>query len=200
LVHAQLRIAAGEELGFAQRDVRLRGWALECRINAEDPFADFQPSPGLVREHRMPSGPGVRVDAGFEAGDTIPSSYDSLLSKVITSGATRGEAVQRMQRALGEYRVAGVRTTIPFHQLVLADADFQQGKLHTKFLDERGLTAKLGELGQARAGEQRLRVAALAAVFQARPALLAPSARGERAEAGSAWQRAARDEGVRRGP
>jgi acetyl/propionyl-CoA carboxylase alpha subunit len=200
LVHAQLRIAAGEDLPFRQRDVRIRGWALECRINAEDPFADFRPSPGLVREHRPPAGPGVRVDAGVEEGDTIPSAYDSLLSKVIAYGATRGDAVLRMQRALGEYRVHGVRTTIPFHQLVLADEAFQRGALHTKLLEERGLTARLRELGERRAARHRARVAALGAVFQARPALLAAQPMAPAQQGMGAWQRAAREEAVRRWP
>jgi acetyl-CoA carboxylase biotin carboxylase subunit len=202
LVHAQLRIAAGDPLGFAQRDVQVRGWALECRINAEDPFADFRPSPGRIRVHRAPAGPGVRVDAGVEEGGEVPPDYDSLLGKVVAHGPDRAQALARMRRALAEYRVEGVRTTIPFHALVLADAAFQAGALHTGFLAERGIAERLAEQGQARARARRERVAALAAVLQARPALLAlgaMQAASAQHAMESAWKRTARAEGLRSG-
>jgi acetyl-CoA carboxylase biotin carboxylase subunit len=203
LVHAQLRIAAGEPLGFAQRDVQPRGWALECRINAEDPYRDFQPSPGRVAVHRAPSGPGVRVDAGVEDGSVIPAAYDSLIGKVIAHGRDRAEALARMRRALAEYRVRGVTTTIPFHQAVLANAAFQEGRLHTGFLQEQSIAEQLARDAARMALQRRERVAAVAAVLQARPALLALGAphapQAPPAEA-SGWRLAARREGLRGAP
>src|SRR6267378_3920495 len=113
LVREQLRIAAGEKLSLAQADVAWRGWAIECRVNAEDPFAGWLPSPGTITGLRAPSGPWVRDDSGAYEGYTIPRFYDTLLSKLIVWGADRAAACDRMARALAEYRVVGVRTTIP---------------------------------------------------------------------------------------
>ncbi len=134
LVKLQLRIAAGEPLPFAQSDVILRGHSLECRINAEDPER-FLPSPGRLTAFRVPGGPGVRVDTFGFAGASVPPHYDSLLAKVITWGADRTEAIARMRRALGEFQVEGVATTIPFHQKLLQHPDFVAGRLSTRFLE-----------------------------------------------------------------
>ncbi len=134
LVKLQIRIAAGEPLPLAQSDVVLRGHSLECRVNAEDPDR-FLPSPGRLTAFRPPGGPGVRVDTFGYVGATVPPHYDSLLAKVITAGADRGEAIARMLRALEEFEVVGVATTIPFHLKVLRHPDFVAGRLSTRFLD-----------------------------------------------------------------
>ena len=131
LVIAQLLIAAGEALGFSQDDISLKAHAIECRINAEDPANNFMPAPGTVGAYHEPSGPGVRVDSGLEPNATIPQAYDPMVAKVITFGAGRDEARRRMLRALGEYRIDGVKTTLPFHRLMLGDERFVTGDYHT---------------------------------------------------------------------
>jgi acetyl-CoA/propionyl-CoA carboxylase, biotin carboxylase, biotin carboxyl carrier protein len=131
LVRAQLVVAAGEALGIAQGDIGLHGAAIECRINAESPAEGFMPAPGEIGHYREPAGPGVRVDSGAQANSSIPQAYDPLVSKVITHGSTRDEARRRMLRALGEYEIGGIKTTIPFHRLMLADERFVTGDYHT---------------------------------------------------------------------
>jgi acetyl-CoA carboxylase, biotin carboxylase subunit len=135
LVRDQLRIAAGEPLGYAQGDVRWRGAAIECRINAEDPFAGWLPSPGTITGLRVPSGPGVREDSGVYEGYTVPRYYDTLLAKLIVWDADRSTAIDRMARALAEYRIVGVRTTIPILERIVGHPDFRAGHLSTAFLD-----------------------------------------------------------------
>jgi acetyl-CoA carboxylase biotin carboxylase subunit len=135
LVAEQLRIAAGEPLGLRQSDVTWRGWSIECRINAEDPFAGWLPSPGTITGLRAPSGPWVRDDGGVYEGATISRFYDTLISKLIVWGADRAAACERMARALAEYKLVGVRTTIPILERVVAHPDFRAGRLSTAFLD-----------------------------------------------------------------
>jgi acetyl-CoA carboxylase biotin carboxylase subunit len=135
LVKEQLRVAAGERLGFGQADLRPRGWALEMRICAEDPDQDFLPCPGTIVAFRPPGGPGVRVDDGVYAGWTIPPHYDSLLAKLTVWGRDRQEAVARARRALHEFVVEGVRTTIPLHLRLLDDPVFARGEVSTAYLD-----------------------------------------------------------------
>ncbi len=135
IVKEQLRIAAGEPLGYAQGDVILRGAAIECRINAEDPFAGWLPSPGTITGLRPAAGPWIRHDAGAYEGYTVPRYYDTLVAKLIAWGADRETAIRRMTRALSEYRIVGVRSTIPVHQLVLGHPDFRAGRLSTGLLD-----------------------------------------------------------------
>jgi len=137
LVKEQLRIAAGERLSYSQRDIEVRGHALECRINAEDPRHDFRPSPGVITSFHPPGGPGVRVDTHCYPGYAIPPQYDSLLAKVIAWGRDREEAVARMRRALTEFDVGGIRTTIPFHLRVLDNAFFRRGEVYTNFVHRR---------------------------------------------------------------
>ena len=136
LIKEQIRVAQGEKLSFTQEDIQFRGHAIECRINAEDPDKNFLPSPGKVDAYMTPGGPGVRVDSHCYAGYTIPPFYDSLVSKLIAWGNTREEAIQRMQRALDEYAITGINTTIPFHQLVLAHSVFQKGDVTTDFIEK----------------------------------------------------------------
>jgi acetyl-CoA carboxylase biotin carboxylase subunit len=128
LIREQIRIAAGEPLGYRQADVRLSGHALECRINAEDPET-FIPSPGRVTTWVPPGGPKVRVDSHLIAGYTVPPHYDSLVAKIIVHGDDRAETIARMQRALGETIVEGIKTTIPYHQKLLADPAFVAGEI-----------------------------------------------------------------------
>jgi len=134
LVKAMIRSAAGEPLGFGQDDVELKGHAIECRINAEDPFT-FAPSPGRITGYHEPGGYGVRVDSWVHDRATVLPWYDSLIGKLITWGRDREEAVRRMQWALDEYVVAGIRTTVPFHQEVLADPEFRSGDFDTGFIE-----------------------------------------------------------------
>jgi acetyl-CoA carboxylase biotin carboxylase subunit len=136
LIKEQIRVASGMKLSYKQSDVEFRGHAIECRINAEDPDRNFLPSPGRVDAYIAPGGPGVRIDSHCYPGYSIPPHYDSLLSKLIVWGADRTEAIQRMQRALDEYAITGVRTTIPFHQRVLAHPAFQAGDVHTDFIEK----------------------------------------------------------------
>jgi acetyl-CoA carboxylase biotin carboxylase subunit len=134
LVHQQLAIAAGEPLGFRQEDVAWRGTAIESRINAEDPFAGWMPSPGTITGLRPAAGPWVRDDSGVYEGYTVPRFYDTLLAKLIVWGPDRSTAILRMARALAEYKIVGVSTTIPVLERIMADGEFQVGRLSTGFL------------------------------------------------------------------
>ncbi len=136
LVHLQLRIAAGEELPLHQDDIQWRGSAIECRIYAEDPDNQFFPSPGLITQLARSLGPGVRLDSGIYAGWTVPIEYDPLLAKLVVWAGTRGETVDRMVRALGEYVVGGIKTNVGFFRQILLDEAFRRGELHTAFIDE----------------------------------------------------------------
>ena len=137
LVKEQIRIAAGEPLTLNQEDVAINGWAIECRINAEDAWRDFAPSPGRVTAYLPPGGPGVRVDSALYQGYEVTSYYDSLLAKLIVWGKDRREAIARMERALGEFVIEGVVTTIPFHQRVVNNAFFRRGEVYTNFVRRR---------------------------------------------------------------
>jgi len=134
LLQSQIRVAAGERLGLRQEDLAIHGHAIECRINAEDPRKGFLPQTGTLRQYAVPGGPGVRVDAGVYPGYAIPPFYDSLIAKLVAWGATRGEAIVRMQRALREFVIEGLETTIPFHQRILGHPDFLAGTYSTDFI------------------------------------------------------------------
>jgi acetyl-CoA carboxylase biotin carboxylase subunit len=135
LVKEQLRVAQGETLSFTQSDLRPQGHAIECRIYAEDPARKFAPSPGLIRYINLPQGPGVRNDNGVYAGYTVPVFYDPMLSKLIAHANTREQAIARMRRALREYRVEGIMTTIPFFTFIMDHPDFQSANFDTGFID-----------------------------------------------------------------
>jgi acetyl-CoA carboxylase biotin carboxylase subunit len=135
LVKEQLRIAQGQPLSFRQEDLRPQGHAIECRVYAEDPSRKFAPSPGLIRYLNLPQGPGIRNDNGVYAGYTVPVYYDPMLSKLIAHGQTREEAIGRMRRALTEYRVDGIETTIPFFTFIMNHPDFAAAKFDTGFID-----------------------------------------------------------------
>jgi acetyl-CoA carboxylase biotin carboxylase subunit len=136
LVKEQLRIAAGEPFGVGQDDVAPRGWAIEFRLNAEDPAADFLPSPGEITALELPGGPGVRIDTAIYAGYRVPPFYDSLIAKLIVWGRDRDEAIARGRRALSEFRIDGIKTTIPFHLRVLGEPRFLAGEYHTDSIAE----------------------------------------------------------------
>ena len=135
IVKEQIRVASGEPVSFQGDGRRLRGHAIECRINAEDPYRNFQPSPGLITAYHPPGGPGVRVDTHVYAGYSVPPYYDSLLAKVIVHGNAREEALSRMGQALDSFILEGVTTTIPFLARVIRHPDFVSGKIDTKFLE-----------------------------------------------------------------
>jgi acetyl-CoA carboxylase, biotin carboxylase subunit len=134
LVREQLRIAAGATLGYRQSDIQLRGHAIECRINAEN-SEDFRPSPGRVSDYHAPGGPGIRVDSALYQGYEVPRYYDSLISKLIVYGGDRDECLMRLRRAMEEYVIGGIETTIPLHQRLLDDGDFQKGAYDIGWLE-----------------------------------------------------------------
>jgi acetyl-CoA carboxylase biotin carboxylase subunit len=190
LVKAQMAVAAGRPLDLRQEDIRLQGAALECRIYAEDPFQNFLPSPGRIVALREPGGPGVRVDSGVYEGYEVQLHYDPLIAKLIVWGRDRAEAVERMRRALREYSLAGVKTTIPFHRRVMADPDFLAGRFDTTYIDTRFP-------GRPHAWDESAREVALAAAAIHAVRRATPPAPAE-APARSAWLLAARRAALRR--
>jgi len=137
IVKEQMRIARGRSLHHRQEDIHHNGWAIECRINAEDPYNNFIPSTGRITHTLLPTGPGVRVDTGVYIGFEVSPYYDSLISKLIVWGETRGEAILRMRRALEEYKILGVHSNIPFHQRLMDSHRFMGGQYDTRFVEER---------------------------------------------------------------
>ncbi|WML54005.1 acetyl-CoA carboxylase biotin carboxylase subunit [Neobacillus sp. PS3-12] len=135
LIKEQIKVASGEKLSMTQNDVTFNGWAIECRINAENPLKNFMPSPGKIKMYLPPGGLGVRIDSAAYPGYSIPPYYDSMIAKVITYGSSREEAISRMKRALGEFVVEGIHTTIPFHLKLLENKKFVEGQFNTKFLE-----------------------------------------------------------------
>ena len=136
LVQWQIRIAAGEKLLIRQKDVVIKGHAIECRINAEDPYK-FTPSPGRITSLHMPGGPGVRVDSHAYSGYFVPPNYDSLLGKIITYGDTREQAIAKMHIALSETVIEGIKTNLPLHQELMSDTAFRRGGTSIHYLEER---------------------------------------------------------------
>ncbi len=137
IVAEQLRIARGRQLSYTQEQIKQNGHAIECRINAEDPFNNFMPSTGRITHSLLPTGPGVRIDTGVFPGFEITPFYDPMIAKLIVWGETRGQAILRMRRALEEYRIVGVRTNIPFHQTLMDSHRFMGGQFDTRFVEER---------------------------------------------------------------
>lgn len=159
LVHLQIHIANREKLPFTQDEVSIRGHAIECRIYAEDPDNNYFPSPGKITMLLLPSGPGIRRDSGMYEGWTVPMDYDPLLAKLIGYGTDRGQAIGRLQRALNEYFVGGIKTNISLFRRILSDPDFQAGKLDTGFLDRLLQKAR----GERHLDSQRTEAAVIAA-------------------------------------
>jgi acetyl-CoA carboxylase biotin carboxylase subunit len=139
LIKAQIRIAAGEPLGLEQKDIQIKGSAIECRINAEDPNDSFRPCPGRITTCIPPGGPGVRLDSHIYSGYEVPQYYDSMLGKLICRGNNRDEAIATMTRALDEFTIEGVKTTIPLLRDLLRHPDFRRGEFDTSFLETRFL-------------------------------------------------------------
>ena len=137
IVKEQIRIAAGQPLRYTQEDIKINGCAMECRINAEDAENDFRPSPGTVGQYLIPGGPGVRVDSCVYSNYTIPPYYDSMVAKLIVWAPDRQEVISRMRRALKEFKIENIATTIPFHLKVLDNAFFQRGEVYTNFIQRR---------------------------------------------------------------
>jgi acetyl-CoA carboxylase biotin carboxylase subunit len=136
LVQEQIHVAAGEKLRFRQKDIELRGHAIECRINAEDPYR-FTPSPGKISSYHPPGGPGIRVDSHVYQGYTVPPNYDSMVGKVIAYGASREQAMSRMRVALSEMVVEGIQTNIPLHRDLLNDTGFKRGGVSIHYLEQK---------------------------------------------------------------
>jgi acetyl-CoA carboxylase, biotin carboxylase subunit len=199
LVKLQLRVAAGERLPITQGEVKLRGHAMECRIYAEDP-ENFFPSPGQITSWRAPQGPGIRADEGVYGGWTVPGDYDPLLAKLIAWGADRTETLARLRRALEEFEISGIRANVALFQKILADYDFQNGAIHTRWLDER-LTSFLSTRASDDASSAELldlRVAAIAAALW-HVERAAPANR-QTQEPASRWRDEGRREQVSRSP
>jgi acetyl-CoA carboxylase biotin carboxylase subunit len=137
IVKEQIRIARGRKLRYRQEDITQTGWAIECRVNAEDPFNNFLPSTGLITRIQFPTGPGVRVETGVYEGFAITPYYDSMIAKIICWGDSRPEAILRMRRSLNEFRIMGVKTNIPFHQQLVGSLRFQAGQFDTRFVEDR---------------------------------------------------------------
>ncbi len=184
IVAEQIRIAAGEPLGRTQADIRLDGWAMQCRINAEDPWNDYLPSPGLLTRFRLPQGPGVRVDTYGYVGCEIPLRFDPLLANLIVKGETRDDCVQRMRRALQEFRVVGVQTNLPLHMQILHDEPFAEGKYDTRYMTHFRFETK------CRDEEVRKDLAAMVAVAYALRGHIGKPQTPERIQTG--WHRSAR--------
>ena len=183
IVKLQLRVAEGERLPFRQEDLVQKGHAIECRVYAEDPDQGFLPSPGRITGLRVPSGPGIRDDSGVLEGDEVPIHYDPMVSKLVAHGADRGEAMARMRRALAEYRVLGIRTTLPFFERVLRDPAFLRGDFDTGYVD-RLLAAPPATDGGSNAWEIAAIAAAVKAFRDREAGRQAPPAAG-----GGGWRR-----------
>ncbi|HNO30283.1 MAG TPA: acetyl-CoA carboxylase biotin carboxylase subunit [Anaerolineales bacterium] len=151
IVAEQLRIARGRQLSYTQDQVKFNGHAIECRVNAEDPFNNFIPSTGRITHSILPTGPGVRVDTGVYLGFEITPYYDPMIAKLIVWGETRAQAILRMRRALEEYRIVGVRTNIPFHQTLMDSHRFMGGQFDTRFVEERFSMEAASEIDEAQA-------------------------------------------------
>lgn len=183
IVREQIRIAAGEPLPFKQADIQLRGWAMQCRINAEDPWNDFLPSPGRLKFFRLPGGPHVRVDTYAYSGCDVPARYDPVVAKLAVWGETRSECILRMRRALEDFAIGGIQTNLPLHQRIISAADFLRGDYNTEFSRRPLLQAYSSDT-------DRRNLAVAAAIAYANRNLSARSAIPERLLSG--WHRDSR--------
>ena len=195
LVRAQLRIAGGEPLWFEQADLAIRGHAIECRVYAEDPYANFRPSPGVLAAYEEPGGPFVRCDGGFDVGSEVPIHYDPMIAKLVVWGADRSEAISRTRRALRDYRVVGIPTSIPFFLALLDDPDFRAANVHTAWLTPERLAQILPP--DHGSDDEHVAIAAALARFEA-DASRAPATASEGGP--SPWVRAFRWAAAHRRP
>ena len=198
LVKLQIRVSAGEALPFAQGDVALSGHAIECRLYAEDPENNFFPSPGTILSRRTPSGPGIRLDDGVYEGFTVPTEYDPLLGKLIAWGRDRAEAIARLERALGEYAVTGIKTNAALFRSILRDPEFIRGEISTRWLDERLPHLRASSKNAAGRDPGAEDAALLAALLHHLGTNGASRAGARSAEPESRWKREARREQVDR--
>ncbi len=199
LVNLQIKIAAGEKLPFRQEDVVIRGHAIECRIYAEDADNNFFPSPGKIETMMTPAGPGIRLDSGVYAGWTVPIDYDPLLAKLVGYGQDRQQAIARLARALPEYFVAGIKTNLGLFRRILADREFQAGRIDTGYLDR----LLQPQAGGEKADKHIEEIAAIAAAVFALLDSTSKTNNGEASKSGagpssavSSWKRAARTDGM----
>jgi acetyl-CoA carboxylase biotin carboxylase subunit len=191
LVREQLRIASGRKLGYRQEDVPFKGWAIECRISAEDPYNNFMPSIGKVTAVYEPAGAGVRLETGVYAGFEVSLYYDPLIAKLAVWGETRGEAILRMRRALQEYRILGIKTNIPLHLKVMDSTSFIAGKFNTQFIEDRFVLS-------SQESRERERAAAVAATLLAHQRRKGARANPGPADGpGSSWKQEGRRAGLR---
>jgi acetyl-CoA carboxylase, biotin carboxylase subunit len=205
IVKLQIRIADGEILPFTQKDVSLRGHAIECRIYAEDPDNNFFPSPGRITSYAAPSGPGIRLDDGVYEGWVVPNEYDPMLGKLIAWGSDRGEAIARMKRALREYHASGIKTNVRLFERILQSQDFQNGAVYTRWLDDfltREETFAKATSDHDAADPARETVAAIAAVLwhlNSGPSR-SPADLQEAARLNSRWRKESRLDQLNRSP
>ena len=192
IVTEQIRAASGRKLRLRQADIRLKGWAIECRIAAEDPYNDFLPSVGKVTSVDEPSGPGVRVDSSIYEGCEVSLYYDPLIGKLIVYGETRGQAIQRMRRALSEFKILGIKTTIPFHLRMMESPSFIAGRVHTAFLDRASVLEESSDVGRAKIAA----IAAAAVAYRENQAAIARMV-GQKGVDASSWRLVGRREGWR---
>jgi len=162
IVKQQLAIAAGESLPFEQKDLSIRGHAIECRINAEDPLNNFAADPGKIVRYRSPGGPGIRIDSGIHMGYTISPAYDSMIAKLCACDYTRQDAIMRMRRAISEYIILGVKTTLPLHLAIMNNKQFVDGNTHTHFIQEEHILNTLERYTR----DEETRMQTLAGSFQ----------------------------------
>ncbi len=191
LAREMITISLGEPLSFRPEDLVPRGHAVECRIYAEDPLAGFAPSPGVVTALRLPEGPGVRNDMGIETGFAVSIEYDPMLGKLIVHGATRAAALERLRRALAEYEVSGVATTLPLFRALLDDPEFRRAAFDVQWLDRWLASGRLAAAVGAPSGDEILFAAAGLARLEGRAPI-------EPAGDASLWRRVARGEALRK--
>jgi acetyl-CoA carboxylase biotin carboxylase subunit len=187
VVKTGIRIAAGQRLPFAQEQLGIRGWAIECRIYAEDPEHNFRPSPGEIVVYRPPGGPGVRNDSGVYPGAIVPVYYDPMISKLVCWGQDRAEAIERMRRALNEFVVKGIKTSIPFHRVVMDHPTFLSGRFDTGFIEKEILATET----RLPVDEEELRVAVMLGAIDTYRRDRQRAARSERVASGgerSGWK------------
>jgi acetyl-CoA carboxylase biotin carboxylase subunit len=201
LVQLQIRVAAGEPLGFRQEDVRLRGHAVECRIYAEDPDNNFFPSPGSITRLETPAGPGIREDSGVYEGWTVPLDYDPMLAKLIGYGGSREHAIARLRRAMDEYFVGGIKTNVPLFRRILRDPDFLAGRIDTGYLDRLLAAPAAQPAGDGIEQAAAIAAALFSAIGEARQTSQAGCSANSRNDSApaksSGWKRAAREEALR---
>lgn len=201
IVQMQLKIAMGEPLPFSQKDLVLRGWAFEARINAEDAYNGFRPNPGKITHVEFPAGPGVRVDSHIYSGYKIPEFYDSMIAKLIVHGSSRDDALSKLKRALGEFVLEGIESTIPYHQALLDNAQFRAGEYTTRFVEENEHLLKNSEPKSPLSSAQAVAVSlkfALAEVPGAAKSVQAERLGATDLKSESAWSLANRIEATRR--